>query len=252
MFHSKGLSIDYFVTAIFLHWFFDNVARIKVHTINLKSSTQRGWRYIILHDKNHCGRGWLLAGEQRGILGQHVVNMILSVSGLGSARINHSAEFCIFGLNKNPRITLQKHLSYFQEYINSYQPHKTSYFMPPKQNTPHPWPTVYMQWLFSDNKTPFNLVISQTQAFKTKNRISLKISDLVPLESTLVYQQQWDYNEQQIYNAYLCDCVNDTANTRYQNMVGLNWETWCDHKSMGHSLLTITPYNRKSGQHSLQ
>ena len=40
------------------------------------------------------------AEEQRGIYGQNVVIVILSVSGLGSARVNHNAELCIIGLNQ--------------------------------------------------------------------------------------------------------------------------------------------------------
>ena len=51
--------------------------------------------------KYYYGRGWLLVEEQRGISGQHVGNVILPVSGFGSARVNRSAEF--------PRITLHKH-----------------------------------------------------------------------------------------------------------------------------------------------
>ena len=38
--------------------------------------------------------------ETRGVYGQNVVNMILTVSGLGGARVNNNAIFCIFKLNK--------------------------------------------------------------------------------------------------------------------------------------------------------
>ena len=34
------------------------------------------------------------------ICGQNVINVILPVSGLGTARVNHKAEFCMVGLNQ--------------------------------------------------------------------------------------------------------------------------------------------------------
>ena len=52
----------------------------------------------------------LLAEEQRGICCQNAANVILPVSGLGSAGINHNAEFNIFGLiQKIPPVSLLKH-----------------------------------------------------------------------------------------------------------------------------------------------
>ena len=50
--------------------------------------------------KLYCGPGWLLAEEQLCIDGQTVVYVIMTVPGLGSAIVNHNAEFRIHGLNK--------------------------------------------------------------------------------------------------------------------------------------------------------
>ena len=79
----------------------------------------------------------------RGNYGQSVVNVMLPVSGLGNARVNHNAELRIFVLNQK---------------ISPYHLHKqcicprTHTIIPatwkcliyaPKQYIHHPWPAVY-------------------------------------------------------------------------------------------------------------
>ena len=50
--------------------------------------------------KYYCDSRWLLTlEEQRGIDGQNVVDVILPIYEFGSARVNHNAELCIYGLN---------------------------------------------------------------------------------------------------------------------------------------------------------
>ena len=68
----------------------------------------------ILYVKCYCGHKWKwLLAERWGTYGQNAVNVILSLSGPGSARITQKTEFSIFGLNqKLPHITLHKHLIY--------------------------------------------------------------------------------------------------------------------------------------------
>ena len=67
--------------------------------------------FSILYVKYYYGRGWLLPRKQLGIYGQNAVNVIISLSGLDSTRVNHNTKFCILGLNKKiPHTTLHKHL----------------------------------------------------------------------------------------------------------------------------------------------
>ena len=54
----------------------------------------------MLYIEYYCGRGWLLAEEQRGIHGQNIINVIMTVPGLGRARVNYNAECCMYGLNQ--------------------------------------------------------------------------------------------------------------------------------------------------------
>ena len=64
----------------------------------------------------YYGCGWLLAVEQRGIYGQNVVNMILSVEpGLAASELITMLIFaCLNSTIKFPRITLQQQLIFLR------------------------------------------------------------------------------------------------------------------------------------------
>ena len=82
-------------------WFFDNkccTTQSVDSEINMKISKERDW---ILNNikRTLCQILSCPRMEQRGIYGQNVFNVILLVLGLCSARVNHYADFCIFGLS---------------------------------------------------------------------------------------------------------------------------------------------------------
>ena len=80
-----------------------------------------GCDYSILSIKYYCGCGWPLTEEQRGICCQNVVSVNLPVSRLGSARVNHNAEFYIVGLNQKIPLSPYMSIWYFWEHIKLYQ-----------------------------------------------------------------------------------------------------------------------------------
>ena len=84
--------------------------------------------------------------SKRAFYDQHVVNVILAVYGLGNARFNHNAEFCIFRLSqKISPYHLRKHFIFpaankiipaTQKYL-TYAP-KTKYSSPVASNVVTP------------------------------------------------------------------------------------------------------------------
>ena len=97
----------------------------------------------VLYVKYFCGRGRLLAEEQRGICDYlSVVNVILPLSGLGIASVNLNAELCIFGLNQK---ILPYHHKKAQNISKNTLSHTTQKYplYALKHNIPHPWPAVY-------------------------------------------------------------------------------------------------------------
>ena len=82
-----------------------NVASFKLYTVqatyNIINRTRSECKEDIAYLRQYsCDRGWLFAEAKQCIYNQNVVYVTLQVSGLGSARVNHNAEFCTFGLNQ--------------------------------------------------------------------------------------------------------------------------------------------------------
>ena len=80
----------------------------------------------------------------------NVDNVILLVSGIGNARVNHSGKFCIFGLKQKvspyhstPALNIFKNTSNYTSHT------KIPNSCPPNKNIPHPWPAVYISFICS-------------------------------------------------------------------------------------------------------
>ena len=114
--------INCFVTAIM------NVTRIGVYTVKSTfnhRATIEG--YVIFYTKYWCGRWWLIAECQWGISGQTLLNVLLSVSRLGSAGVNENGRILhIWVIPDNSTVSPNKITSSFTEYIKLYQPSKSS------------------------------------------------------------------------------------------------------------------------------
>ena len=99
--------------------------------------------------------------EFKGDIVYFTTYTIVAVPGLGSAEINHNAEFCTIWLNQTYPIPTCKSTRYFQEqeHTKLYQLHK--YTPPPQKKKkkkkkkneniyiPHPWPAVCIQCMCS-------------------------------------------------------------------------------------------------------